>query len=115
MLAIIILPLLGYFGAKSYSRNLVLMYLVYLVAIIAVRIALIAVNQDDTYTAIQSVIIILEILVIVYIIRLYRVLGKMSDEDKFYLIGPRIMDDPDAEDSSSVNPDDENNQQAPYS
>mmetsp|Transcript_35230 Transcript_35230/g.6338 ORF Transcript_35230/g.6338 Transcript_35230/m.6338 type:complete len:99 (-) Transcript_35230:74-370(-) len=91
MIAVIVLPLLGYFGAKTYSRKLILMYLIYLIAIIIVRVALISITSDDAYIAVQSVIVLLEILVIVYIIKLHRTLGKLTEEEKFYLIGPQIM------------------------
>mmetsp|Transcript_31384 Transcript_31384/g.5668 ORF Transcript_31384/g.5668 Transcript_31384/m.5668 type:complete len:120 (+) Transcript_31384:241-600(+) len=111
MIVVIILPLLGYFGARTYSRKLVLGYFVYLVAIIAVRAVLISINDNEAFISVQIVIILLELLVIVYIIKLFRILGKLSEEDKFYLIGAAIMNDPDADDSSSAHRYSEENQE----
>lgn len=52
MVAVIILPILGYAGARSMNRGLTLLYLIYLISIIGVRIGLIAMVGEDAYTAI---------------------------------------------------------------
>lgn len=84
-LFIIALPIFGYCSAKNYHPNLAVCYLLYLLLVIVLRIALAISIDDEAYRVSQTLIILLQFVIIVYDVRFIVILYKLSEQERFVL------------------------------
>ena len=80
VLFFMIFPVMGYFSSSYYHRGLAFGYLIYLFLILGVRIALALIVDDTTYTVIQSIIIVVQFVIIIYVIKYIMILGQLTPQ-----------------------------------
>lgn len=87
ILAIIFLPILGFFSSRKFNIKLSYLFLVYLALVIMFRILLLALNNNIQIMVIQLLIVLLEIYIFYMDIRFVKNLKLLSRFERQYLIG----------------------------
>jgi len=81
LLALICLPILGYFAGRNYNGRLCIAYAVYLVVMLVLRTVLIIVVEDLIYTVVQTLVMFVEAFSVWVLVRFYKETQKLSPEE----------------------------------
>lgn len=82
LIFLIALPVTGYCAAKYFHRTLVTAYSIYLILIIICRALLIGILQILTYSIIQGLLILMELVVLTITIKFYKGLGQLTKMER---------------------------------
>jgi hypothetical protein len=76
------LAILGFFGGRKLSRAFCIAYMVCIVGLIVLRILLMILLPNVLLWIFFSLAVLIEILILAYVIRFYRLLGMFTEEEK---------------------------------
>lgn len=90
LLLLLPLPLIGFWGARNFARNLVMTYAVFLVIFaIGGRVVLIYLREDLLSRIFLVIVIVIELWILKIVIRFINALKEISEEDRALLrVGP---------------------------
>jgi hypothetical protein len=85
-------PLCGYFGAKTYSKSLIYIYMFYLFAEIVGSIIWMAIINETSFYILRTLFILMNVFIIRYGYTLCNFISLFSDEDReFLMTNPMIQ------------------------